>query len=323
MVINKEKSYKIQALRGMAIIAVVCIHNTPGGLAQVWLRPFLNFSVGLFLFLSAMLSSAEKWNPWKRIYKVAIPYVIWTFIYVLLNNLKFPAEIPLVFIKSLLTAKSAAVMYYIFFYCEFTLLIPIIDKLARSKFKYLGFVIAPLEIIVIRLIPLVMGIELNLYLNVLSSISCLGWFTYYYLGYMVGNNLLQMRMSTKNIFFTWCIAIGLQILEGYWYYSMGEANCGTQLKLTSIFAGSFFALLAYKFVEEQKHINLKILFKLGEISFGIYFAHLAVMKVLSHVPYYSTIVKFPISVCVTIIVTSVCVYIGRKVLGNFSKYLAL
>lgn len=42
-----NKSYRIQVLRGLAIIAVVLIHNTPSGLAQVWCRPFINFSVGL------------------------------------------------------------------------------------------------------------------------------------------------------------------------------------------------------------------------------------------------------------------------------------
>ena len=161
MEMTKEKSYKIQVLRGLAIIAVVLIHNTPGGIAQVWCRPFLNFSVGLFLFMSAMLSSVEKWNPKKRIMKVVIPYVIWTLIYVLLRNFKSPTAIPIDFVKCLLTAKSAAVMYYIFIYCEFTLLIPVIDKLARSKYKYIGFLISPLEIIAMRLIPLMMGITIN------------------------------------------------------------------------------------------------------------------------------------------------------------------
>lgn len=32
MVMTKEKSYKIQVLRGLAIIAVFLIHNTPSGL---------------------------------------------------------------------------------------------------------------------------------------------------------------------------------------------------------------------------------------------------------------------------------------------------
>lgn len=63
------ESKKIQILRGLAIIAVVFIHNTPGGLAQVFCRPFLNFSVGLFLFLSGMLSDAGRYDPGKRLKK--------------------------------------------------------------------------------------------------------------------------------------------------------------------------------------------------------------------------------------------------------------
>ena len=67
MTITNEKSYKIQILSGVAIIAVVFIHNTPSGIIQVWIRPFLNFSVACFLFLSGVLSKADKWNPYKRI----------------------------------------------------------------------------------------------------------------------------------------------------------------------------------------------------------------------------------------------------------------
>lgn len=63
--ISESKSYKIQVLRGLAVTAVVFIHNTPGGIAQVWCRPFINFSVGMFLFLSGMLSCAENRNPRK------------------------------------------------------------------------------------------------------------------------------------------------------------------------------------------------------------------------------------------------------------------
>lgn len=323
MKVTKDQSYKIQLLRGLAIIAVVCIHNTPLGLAQVWCRPFLNFPVGLFLFLSAMLSSAERWNPWKRIYKVAVPYVIWTLVYVLLHNVKSPSQIPVEFVKSLLIANSAAVMYYIFIYCEFTLLIPLIDKLARSKYKYLGFCIAPIEILLMRTIPLVTGITVNKYLGILSGISCLGWFTYYYLGYMVGNNLIEVKTSTKKLVIFWAVSIGLQVLEGYWYFSMGEANCGTQLKLTSILSGSLFALMAYRFITNEKHIEVKTLYLLGNVSFGIYFAHLAVMAVFGKVSYYNTIAVYPINALITLVVTSVCVLLGRKILGKNAKYLAL
>lgn len=73
MKLTKEESHKVQIIRGLAIIAVVCIHNTPSGMAQVLWRPFLNFAVAIFLFISGMLSNAQKWSPAYRIKKIIIP----------------------------------------------------------------------------------------------------------------------------------------------------------------------------------------------------------------------------------------------------------
>jgi fucose 4-O-acetylase-like acetyltransferase len=50
----------LQALRGLAIAAVVLIHCLPQCVATVALRPFLNFSVALFLFLSGLLTDEVK-----------------------------------------------------------------------------------------------------------------------------------------------------------------------------------------------------------------------------------------------------------------------
>ena len=67
MKLTAKQSNNVQILRGLAILAVVFIHNTPSGIAQVYFRPFLNFSVGLFLFFSGMLSNVNNWNHRKRI----------------------------------------------------------------------------------------------------------------------------------------------------------------------------------------------------------------------------------------------------------------
>ena len=76
---------------------------------------------------------------------------------------------------------------------------PLIDRIARSKYKYLGFLISPLEIIFIRLIPLITGYQMNEYFKIVMSISCLGWFTYYYLGYLLGNKIIQLQISTPGL----------------------------------------------------------------------------------------------------------------------------
>ena len=173
MKLTKEECYKVQIIRGLAILAVVFIHNTPGGKWSVVCRPFLNFSVGMFLFLSGILSSAQRWNPKKRIVKVIIPYILWTLIYVALYNLRTPKTIPRTFFVALIKGDAAAMMYYVFVYCEFTLLIPTIDKLARSKYKYVGFIITPAEIILMRLGPMLIGYQISGTLKAVMHVSCL------------------------------------------------------------------------------------------------------------------------------------------------------
>lgn len=323
MITNDKQQTQIQLLRGLAIIAVVLIHNTPIGLTQVFIRPFLNFSVGLFLFLSGLLSNACNWKPLKRIKKVIIPYIISTFIYCFLQSYNNLSIMPVSFLKNLITGKSEAMMYYIFVYCQFTLLIPLIDKLAKSRLKYLGFIIAPFEIIFMRTIPLMTNwYDINSYVEIIKSVSCLGWFTYFYLGYLLGNNYVSIKNPTKIWGRLLAASVLLQVAEGYWQYSKGIVNCGTQLKISSIFTGVCFVILAYQFINSKKEYNNKIMMSLGNNSFGIYFSHIAVMAVLSIIPFYDNVV-YPLNAVIVIVVNMAFIYIGKKVLGKYSKYLAL
>lgn len=105
---------------------------------------------------------------------------------------------------------------------------------------------------------------------------------------------------------------------------MGELNCGTQLKLTSILSGVLFALLAYKYITiGECYYKCKVLEILGNDSFGIYFSHLAVMSVCAHFSYYSKYIIFPFNALITIFITFMCVKIGNKILGKYAKYFAL
>ncbi|MBR3812105.1 MAG: acyltransferase [Agathobacter sp.] len=326
MKLTAQQSNKVQILRGLAIIAVVFIHNTPDGLAQVYFRPFFNFSVGLFLFLSGLLSNASTWSPKKRILKVLIPYVLWTILYTILYNIHQLESIPILLIQNLITAKSAGVMYYIFVYCQFTLLIPLIDRLAKSKYKYYGFFILPVEIVFMRLLPMLIGFEMPSYISTIMSISCFGWFTYFYLGYLLGNGILTIHYSFKSLCTFFILSIFPQIAEGYLQYILGEANCGTQLKLSAALSGILFAMMAYKYILSTKTLNTNInkVFRfLGDISFGIYFSHKAVMGILSLIPYYSKYVIFPFNALAALVATTICVVLGKRILGKYGKYLAL
>ena len=54
------KDRYLQAVRGAAICAVVLIHCLPQRDASVAVRPFLNWGVAAFIFLSGYLTSEEK-----------------------------------------------------------------------------------------------------------------------------------------------------------------------------------------------------------------------------------------------------------------------
>lgn len=286
----------------------------------------MNFGVGLFLFLSGILSNIEQWNPRKRITKVLIPYLLWTLIYVLIANIHQISAVPLEYLKRVCLADSASMMYYIFVYVQFTLLIPLIDKIARSRYKCLGFVITPIEIILMRYIPLTMGFNFCPYLLSLRPISCLGWFSYFYLGYVVGNGLIEIKFSNRTLIIIWIVSVVLQFGEGYILYGFDIINCGTQLKLTAVLSGVIFCLIAYRYVfgnYELKCSKCKLLKLIGDDSFGIYFGHIAVMTVLQQIPFYLQYVIYPINAVITVIVTLFCVEIGKKALGKYAVYLAL
>lgn len=119
--------------------------------------------------------------------------------------------------------------------------------------------------------------------------------------------------------------IVLQILEGFWYYSMGEQNCGTQGKLSAILSGALFVLLAYKYIESDKEMSCKYktLHLLGDCSFGIYFSHIAVMAVLNKIPHYTTVIIFPFNAIIAVAISCVCVLLGKKILGKYGKYVAV
>ena len=151
----------------------------------------------------------------------------------------------------------------------------------------------------------------------------MGWFTYYYLGYLLGNNIVVIKSSTRKLICLWIMSIFLQVIEGYWYRSMGETNCGTQLKLSAILTGTLFVLMAYRFINSGQLFRVSFLRMLGDYSFGIYFSLLTVMSVLGRILFYSQYACYPINAIIAILVSLGCVRIGNKALGKYGKYLAL
>ena len=326
--LTESQSFRIQVLRGLAIAAVVFLHCTPAGIMQVYVRPVVNFSVGTFIFLSGLLSSKESWHPGKRILRVLIPYIIWTVIFTVQLFEGDQSELFRLIGWNLMTGKSDGIMYFIFVYCELTLLIPLVDILARSKLRWLGFLITPVEIICMRSIPAVQGIELSETMQILISTSCLGWFTYFYLGYMLGNGIIDVKMPDPLLAVLIPVSLVLQGMEAYWQFSLGIRNCGTQMKVTAVLSGALICAAFFKWYLKKaedgggKPGYISRFFKvLGDCSFGVYFVHIFIKRVLFGMEGFMEAVPFPLNGVVILILSFAFALSVRKILGKFAGYI--
>ena len=313
----------VQIFRAFAIIAVVLIHTTPGAYWQVFFRPFINFAVATFLFLSGYLTKIDNdnWGAFykKRIIRILIPYVIWTVVYTIifldLSHLH----------KKLLTANASFHMYYLAVYIQFVLLTPIIGKLAKSKYMHLGWLVAPISIIVFNYYRLLSGQELNPTVSLIWSDAFLGWFTFYYLGLILGNRIIEKNYSLKMLTILYLASIVLQMGEGYGWLMLGGSDCGTQLKLSTLLTSSLFLLIIYTILRKGNiDIQNKYLRMIGDYSFGIYLCHVMVLFVIMPLFPFSRSFPFLITAVVVLLLSLCLCYLGHRILGEkVSRWLGL
>ena len=221
-----------------------------------------------------------------------------------------------ILLKNLITARAGAQFYYIFVYIQFVLLTPFLAKLIKSKYHILGWFIAPLSIFIFKYLVLFTGeIDLNKYLSLLWSDSCLGWFSFYYLGLMLGNRIVCINCSLKRLFVLYLFSLILQMLEGYVWFLFGEVNCGTQLKLTSLVTSVLFLLIIEVVLKHNYNIDNKFIRLIGDYSFGIYLCHIFIIKLLSEISYYN-LIFYPLNSVLVLVISFVCCYLGYKVCGE-------
>ena len=292
------------------------IHTTPAGEMQVICKPFINFAVATFIFLSGYLTKADNDN-WlafyrRRITRVLVPYFIWTVIYSIQD---IHSEGLSVLVKNLLCANATTTLYYIFVYIQFVLLTPLMGKLAKSRFRHLGWIIAPLSVVLFKYIPAFGDIHLGKHVELLWSDACLGWFTFYYLGLILGNKLLSPKFNLINLVFIYCVSLLLQMGEGYLWFTVDPAGCGSQLKLTSILSSSIFMLIIYSVLSSNHGTKCCLLSTIGDYSFGIYLVHMMILKALEPMALYSAI-PYPVTSLIILIISFIFCNVFTAVTGK-------
>lgn len=275
-----EKNNNIQHIRAFAIMAVVVIHCCQmDSYEQIVYRPFVNFAVAAFIFLSGFLTKVRDigWGGQfckKRILRVLIPYVIWTSIYFLINGHHGVRR----YLFDVVFATAEPILYYILVYVQLVILTPLIFILIRSRIHLILWLISPLSIIVFKYLPLTGIVDFHPTMHLLWKDSFFPWFTYYLMGIMLGNSLLKIKLKTIWLTMLYIISIFGCMLEGSLWMENGDGQV-SQVMLSSLLSSSLFILLSYKYItkctERRQWIE-----KIGDCSFGIYLSHMLVIKLV-------------------------------------------
>ena len=312
---------KVQVLRGFAICAVVTIHSYPHGIHGVFVRPPVNFAVAMFFFLSGWLTGPESrpalaWG--RRILRVLVPYVLWSVIYTAWHGAWDTVW------RDLLTGQAEIQLYYILVYIQFALLTPALSALARSRWRNAVWWVSPLTIAAVRYLPAALGTEPPF---PFPAANALVWCTYYYLGLVLGGNIVKAELPLKKGLALYALTLGLGLAEGLFWFRQGNYDMATgQLRFSSLLSSVTVLLLAHGFLTDPaRQIRPpwleKFLVFLGNCSSGIFFAHRLVTFLLYELLSPWRLFRFPVTTALQILVTALLVLAGQKLLGKRGKWI--
>ena len=265
----------LQALRGAAIAAVVLIHSLPACAASVAVRPFLNWSVAMFLFLSGYLTNEFEIKRGgvlsRRLRKTLPPYVACSAVY----SLAFQRDGLLGFLGSLLTGGAAAHMYFLLLYAQLTILTPLIYR-ALESCRALVYSVTPVALVVYDI-----ATAAGFVFPVLGRL-----FPFWMLFYVVGLDWKRWRGVVEGERRVWVLVLAgcvfLQIVAGYCWDSFGDYNMATtQIKLSSMVTSlAVIAVTMSASSRARSAVSLSSLVPLRDAWFRIYLSHMLVLAVV-------------------------------------------
>ena len=273
------------------------------GWGGVLLRPFINFAVGVFVFLSGALTKKRadgRYNDLiaRRLRKCMIPYILWSFLYAVINgrlNTFFP---------DIFFSKCNGIYYFILVYAQMVILTPIAFKLLDSSISWIGYFFTPVTILLIRYVCVIREISVGFpFQGELFTF----WFAFYYFGLALENQYYVIKLNWSNWIQLYGISILVQLVEGSIWYKIGNYDLATtQLKFSSILTTSIVCYGVFMYFTDYKGTDVKlfdfgskIMVILGNNSFGIYLCHMLIWRALGKIV--PKINIFPINTVLTIL----------------------
>ncbi len=187
-------------------------------------------------------------------------------------------EGPLGVMKSLVTGGAAAQMYFLFVYAQLVVLTPLLYRGLKAC-RALVYAVTPVALIAYELATLA-----GYPLPVLHRL-----FPMWMLFYVVGLDWPRWKKLVEGKFGTclalWAGCLCLQLVEGFCWNAFGDYNMATtQLKVTSMLSSlAAIAVLMALPGRARAWASGSVLAGLGDVSFGVYLCHIAVLAVVGKV----------------------------------------
>lgn len=327
-----KRDYSFDALRGIAIIAVVAIHvnsfifNSDNLNSVLLYRQSLNFAVPSFLFISGYFVSSQKIDSFAeykrflthRLNQVVIPYLFWSILILLIGStITHVFDIKKIILK-LLTGGALTPYYFIILIIQFYILTPIFQRINKNLYGLIS-------ILFINVLSLSFSYITRLYYSpIFSSLAVYAmpfymWIIFYELGVLY-RTFDKHKISKRGaILITLSISFSLimSLFEAKYivlkYDNLGSASSAVKFS-SFLYAGCF--IVGFLYIRQKVNKWPNIIVSLGNYSFGIYLIHMLVIYAITI--FFKNVVGGILSqimvVFVTLIICCIIIFITKKML---------
>ncbi len=320
------KSNFFQNLRGYLIFLVILIHATHmsnvvyENKILIIYRTLANVAVPVFIFLSGYFYNREKYHKNKKEYlsnkliRLIKPLLLWNVVYFIINykNLN---------LIDFFTFKSGAHLYYILVLIQLIIITPVIIKLKdNKKMLYIMLLITPIYLAIYR----ILWIAFN-YVIPYHEFFFFGWSTYYILGIIYRENEAKIKVkNNKSLFLFFIILVSAYIYNVFMFSKFGYRISVSQMNNMNLIVSLAFIKLIVGFKNANFFNKRNILTIIGDYSFGIYFVHLIIVKIIEKIILVNQAIKAVTVASLVYVISFVIVYVFNKIFrGKLNNCLGL
>ena len=283
----KERDPFFDALKGLAIIAVLFIHTPYTTVPEYpnipyFIRHLFTFAVDTFFFCSGYFCKKGRGADWSRFRRLLAPYVIWTlpFVAYAVYNRSYPFTTGKI-LSIIFCGGGFGILYFLSALMQLALLRGLLYATVEMKkhlFDSIILMITPLYILIVDVL-FMRGLQFQ-YHWVFPA-----WISFYYFGMMLRNREsgTGIRFSAVYLFGLLIAALFLSVAETAFWLRRGILQLAvTQVSFSSFFYSSVVILLLVKGRDTVTN-GRSVLCRIGTMSFGIFLLHIPIMKLISYI----------------------------------------